>query len=292
VADKALTIGEAMRKHWPEYLMEAWGLGAFMISAGLITTVLEYGNSPIHQAIENADLRRMLIGLAMGLTAIAIIYSPWGKQSGAHLNPAVTLTFLRLGKIKALDAVFYIIAQFVGGALGVLLTWAVLGSAFAEPPVDFVNTKPGVAGSFVAYFTEVAMAFGIMLMVLTALASGRLMRFIGVFAGLMVATYISVLAPFSGMSINPARSFASALPAYLWDYLWIYFTAPIVGMQLAVEVFRLGKLGCEKFCAKLDHDPAYRCIHCGHQPASHAAQSRGAATLRTDTPSQVRRPHP
>ena len=144
MVDKPLTIGQAMRKHWPEYLMEAWGLGAFMVSAGLITTVLEYSNSPIHQAIENADLRRMLIGLGMGLTAIAIIYSPWGKQSGAHLNPAVTLTFLRLGKVKALDAVFYIIAQFVGGALGVLLTWAVLGSAFAEPPVDFVNTKPGV----------------------------------------------------------------------------------------------------------------------------------------------------
>ena len=42
MADKPLTIGEAMRKHWPEYLMEAWGLGAFMVSAGLITTVLEY----------------------------------------------------------------------------------------------------------------------------------------------------------------------------------------------------------------------------------------------------------
>ena len=278
MADKPLTIGEAIRKHWPEYLMEASGLGTFMVSAGLITTLLEYPNSPIQRAIEDADLRRTLIGLAMGLTAIAIIYSPWGKQSGAHLNPAVTLTFLRLGKVKALDAVFYIMAQFVGGALGVLLTWTVLGSAFAEPPVDFVNTKPGVAGPVVAYLTELTMAFGIMLMVLTALATGRLMRFIGLFAGLRVATYIAVFAPLSGMSINPARSFASALPAHLWGYLWIYFTAPVVGMQLAVEVFRLGKLGREKFCAKLNHDPAYRCIHCGHEPAMHAVQSRRVVT--------------
>src|SRR5512134_269721 len=96
-----------------------------------------------------------------------------------------------------------------------------------------------------------------MLMVLTALASERLMRFIGLFAGLMVATYIAVLAVSSNMSINPARSFASALPGYLWDYLWIYFTAPVIGMQLAIDVFRLGKLGREKFCAKLNHDPAY-----------------------------------
>jgi aquaporin Z len=104
VADEPLTPGEAMRKHWPEYLMEAWGLGTFMVSAGLVTTLLEYPHSPIEQAIGSPDLRRVLIGLAMGFTAIAIIYSPWGKRCGAHLNPAVTLTFLRLGKIKALDA--------------------------------------------------------------------------------------------------------------------------------------------------------------------------------------------
>jgi aquaporin Z len=118
------------------------------------------------------------------------------------------------------------------------------------------------------------------------------MRFIGLFAGAMVATYIAALAPFSGMSINPARSFASALPGYLWDYLWIYFTAPVLGMQLAVEVFRLGKLGRETFCAKLDHDPAYRCIHCGHEPARRAVQSRDKICPATATLSQVRRSQP
>ena len=106
------------------------------------------------------------------------------------------------------------------------------------------------------------------------------MPFIGLFAGLMVAVYISVFAPLSGMSINPARSFASALPGYLWDSLWIYFTAPVIGMQLAVDLFRLGKLGREKFCAKLNHDPAYRCIHCGHQPAEQQQTAKHAARFR------------
>jgi hypothetical protein len=46
------------------------------------------------------------MGLLMGLTAVAFIHSPWGKQSGAHFNPAVTLTFLRLGKVMPGDAVF------------------------------------------------------------------------------------------------------------------------------------------------------------------------------------------
>jgi aquaporin Z len=274
VTDLRLTPDQAMRKHWPEYLMEAWGLGTFMVSAGLVTTLFEYPTSPVHQAIVDPDLRRGLIGLAMGLTAIAIIYSPWGKQCGAHINPAVTLTFLRLGKIRTVDAVFYVAAQFLGGALGVGVVWAILGSAFADPPVDFVNTKPGEAGIVVAYLTEVGMAFGIMLMVLMALPSARLMPLIGIFAGFMVASYIAALGPISGMSINPARTFASALPRHYWDYLWLYFTAPVIGMQIAVGIFRLGKLGSEKFCAKLIHEDAYRCIHCGHEPAKRATASR------------------
>jgi len=80
----------ALRRHWPEYLMEAAGLGIFMISASVVTVILEHPVSPIRQqAITDAMFRRFVSGY--GLTAIAIIYSPWGKQSGAHINPVVTL---------------------------------------------------------------------------------------------------------------------------------------------------------------------------------------------------------
>ncbi len=82
----------------------------------------------------------------------------------------------------------------------------------------------------------------------------------------MVASYITYLAPLSGMSINPARTLASAAPAGEVGYLWLYFTAPVLGMLLAVELFLLAKLGRGRFCAKLNHDEAYRCIHCGHEP--------------------------
>src|SRR5713226_5216989 len=103
-----------LQQHWPEYLIEAWALGMFMISAALFTVLLEYPGSPIHQVVPNGAVRRALIGLAMGLTAIALIYSPWGQQSGAHMNPAATLTFLRLGKIMPWDAVFYSVSQTLG----------------------------------------------------------------------------------------------------------------------------------------------------------------------------------
>lgn len=213
------------------------------------------------------------MGLAMGLTAMAIVYSPWGKQSGAHLNPALTLSFLRLGKISSPDATFYILAQFLGGLIGVFAVWVALGGAFAAPPVHFVNTVPGDAGIGVAFLTEAAMACGLMLMVVTALASKRLLPLVGVLAGLMVAAYIAFLAPLSGMSMNPARSFASAAPEGLWDHLWLYFSAPVLGMLAAVEIARLAQVGRQRFCAKLNHDGAYRCIHCGHVPPQ-AAQAK------------------
>jgi aquaporin Z len=96
-----------LRKHWPEYLIEACGLGVFIISACLFATLLEHPAAPVHRLVAEPVLRRALMGAAMGLTAITIIYSPWGQRSGAHLNAAVTFTFFRLGKIAPSDAAFY-----------------------------------------------------------------------------------------------------------------------------------------------------------------------------------------
>jgi aquaporin Z len=85
-----------------EYLCEALGLGLFMVSACLATALFELPESPARRAFPSATARRALIGAAMGLTAIALIYSPWGKRSGAHMNPAVTVTFWRLGRVAPL----------------------------------------------------------------------------------------------------------------------------------------------------------------------------------------------
>src|SRR5262245_25288441 len=106
--------------------MEFALLGLFMISACAFTVLLEHPASPVCAALPDAFLRRALMGLAMGTTAVAIIYSPWGKRSGAHINPATTLTFLRLGKVRAVDAVGYVAAQFSGAFAGCLVAGAAL----------------------------------------------------------------------------------------------------------------------------------------------------------------------
>jgi aquaporin Z len=258
-------------KHWQEYLAEALGLGLFMVAAGVVATALDSPSSPFHTWIANADLRRAIAGVAMGLTAIGLIYSPWGKRSGAHMNPAVTLAFLHLRKIRPRDAAFYIAAQFAGGLVGVLLVAGLFGDAFANTPVSYAATMPGPAGTTVAFLAELAISFVLLLTILKVSGHPRHSQRAGLVAGVLVALYISVEAPLSGMSMNPARSFASAAPGALWQNLWIYFVAPPLGMLLAARIYLGRHHSRYAGCAKLVHDPEHRCIHCGHEPAHGSA---------------------
>jgi len=253
----------ALRYHWPEYLMEAALLGAFMVSACVFGALYEFPRSPVHQGIMSGFLRRLLMGVTMGLTAIAIIYSPWGKQSGAHINPSVTLTFFRLGKVKLWDAIFYIAAQFAGAALGVVVVALFLGKQVSDPAVRYVVTVPGMNGPWVALLAEFVIAFGLMSTVLYFSNHHKLSSYTGLFAGLLVALYITLEAPFSGMSMNPARTIGSALSADVWSGFWIYLTAPPLGMLAAAEVYLWRQHGNTVKCCKLHHNNTKRCIFCG-----------------------------
>ena len=262
-----MSARDSLREHWPEYLMEAWALGTFMVAAGVAATVLGSPMWPVRKTIPDEALRNVLAGISMGLTAVGIIHSPWGKQSGAHMNPAVTVTFLRLGKTHAWDALFYIVAQTLGGTLGVFLVAALLGAAFTHPPVTYAATLPGPAGPAPAFIAEFVISGALMFVLLTFAASARLAGFTGIAAGCLVALYISVESPLSGMSMNPARSFASAAPAGLWRHFWIYLSAPTLGMLIGAQLF-LALRGARRLaCAKWLHPADTRCIHCGYEPS-------------------------
>jgi len=240
--------------------MEAAELGIFMVSACVFSVLLEYPGSPVHEALPDPLLRRVIGGVAMGLTAISIIYSPWGKSSGAHFNPSVTLTFWRLGKLKGTDAFFYVISQFAGAVIGVMLSAAVLRNTLTHTSVNYAVTLPGNGGVTVAFIAEVIIAFIQMSMVLNASNRMNIARYTGIIAGALVATYISIESPFSGMSMNPARSFGSAAVAQTWKALWIYFTAPPLGMLLAAESYLRLNGASAVLCAKLHHHNHKRCI--------------------------------
>jgi aquaporin Z len=251
----------AFAAHWPEYFMEAAALGMFMISACVFAVLLEHPMSPVHQALQDSPaLRRVLMGIAMGLTAIGIISSPWGQRSGAHMNPAVTLTFLTLGKVAPWDAFFYIAFQFIGGVLGVALAGFLIGPPLQHSAVNYVATLPGSGGPGVAFAAEFAISMLMMCTILWVSNSARLSRFTPLFAGALVALFITFEAPLSGMSMNPARTLGSAWHANEGTSLWIYFIAPVTAMLFASAIYRFQRGAHRVFCAKLHHFNHQPCI--------------------------------
>jgi aquaporin Z len=253
-------MAEAFKRHWPEYLMEAAELGLFMFSACALTVLLFHPSSPVAQTIHDGLLRRLLMGTAMGSMAIGIIFSPLGQRSGAHFNPSVTWTFFRLGKIDLSDAAFYTLFQFAGGIAGVMLASLTFHRLVAHQSVNYAVTLPGSNGPIVALLAEIIISFILMSVILTVSNTKRLARWTGIFAGALVATYITIESPISGMSMNPARTLSSAVGARVWMSLWIYFVAPPLGMLLAAEVYRRLNSGGAIACAKLHHHNNQRCI--------------------------------
>jgi aquaporin Z len=251
-------------RHWPEYLSEACCLALFMVSAISCALLLQLPESPLAGWTSSPLLARVPMGVAMGLTAAALVYSPMGRRSGAHMNPAVTLTFLRLGKIAPADAAAYVLAQFVGGALGVAVTLPIFHKLPGHAAVNYVATSPGPAGQAAAFGGELVISSLLMTTVLLVSATRHLARFTGAAAATLVALFIVVEAPLSGMSMNPARTLGSALFAHS-PALWIYFTAPPLGMLVGAEVFLRVTRHAIVRCAKLHHTSGVRCIfHCGY----------------------------
>ncbi len=264
--------------HFAEYAAEASLLCIYMLSACSCATLLNHPASPISRHVQRPFSRRALTGLLMGLTGIALIDSPLGQRSGAHMNPAATFTYFLLGKINPLDAAFYILSQFLGGLSGVLLARLLLRGASAHPAINHAPTLPGLQTRprFWAFLAELALPFGMMSMVLHSTNTAPLAPYTALFAGTLVAIYITLEAPISGMSMNPARTLASAIPSRTYRALWIYFTAPILGMLLAAFVFSLNPAH-HVYCAKLNHQGDTPCIfHCDidQMPGRHASPAK------------------
>jgi aquaporin Z len=269
--EASMGAAEAFRRHWPESLIEAGLLATFMVSALGFTVLLEHPGSAVRAALPDPLVRRALMGCAMGGTAIALVSSRWGQRSGAHFNPAFTFAFFRLGKIEPADALGYVVAQLAGGVAGVLAIAALLD--VTHPAVNYAVTVPGMAGVAAAFAAEVALSFATMLTVLIVSNHPRLARFTPLFVGALVASWITFEAPISGMSMNPARSLASATGASAFSSLWIYFSAPPLGMLLAAELFVRVRSASAVHCAKLHHQNDQRCIfRCGYHMAAAAQE--------------------
>lgn len=222
---------------WREYLIEGAGLGLFMVSAATMTALLEHPASPVRLALPNPFVRRVLMGLAMGMTAAALVYSPMGRRSGGHFNPSITLTFFRLGRVSRRDAAGYVAGQFAGGTLGVAVAALLLRPWIGDASVNYVATQPGPAGTLAAFAGELGISFLLMTTVLHVSNHARLMRLTGVFGAALLACFIAFEAPISGTSMNPARTLGPSVVGGISCGLWLYFIAPPIGMLAAAELY-------------------------------------------------------
>ena len=255
---------EALRRHWFLYVYEGAELAWFMVAACVATVVLFGVGSPALHWVPSAAWRRLVMGAAMGGTAVMIIHSPMGKRSGAHFNPAITLTYLWLVKIGVWDAVGYVVGQFVGGVAGVGVVKMVMRRALAQPSVDYAVTVPGIGGTAGAFGAELFMASLLMGTVLWMTNRRRLAGYTSYVMGVLITGYVFFFAPVSGFSINPARTVGSAVWAGVWTAEWVYFVAPLMGMFGAAAIY-VYWFGIESvLCAKLHAAPSVLCpFECG-----------------------------
>ena len=208
----------------------ARSLGAEAIGTFALVFV---GAGAIMVDAENGGLGSVGIALAFGLVIMAMIYAV-GHISGAHLNPAVTLAFALRRHFPGARVPAYWGAQIAGAVVAALLLRASLGDV-----ADVGATSP--SGSEAQSFLWEAVLTAILLFVVMAVATDT--RAVGEAAAIAIGGTIALASlvggPISGASLNPARSLGPAIASGVFDSLWVYLAAPLVGGAVGSLVYGL-----------------------------------------------------
>jgi aquaporin Z len=216
---------------WRLFLYELSGT-AVLVLVGLSVVIGMFGaGSPMTQLIPNEGLRQLITGFLFGTTGASIALSVVGKESGAHINPAVTMVFWLFRKLDGRTAVIYVLGQLAGGILGSL---PLLAFGARGRSVAFGATLPGVGYSTQAVLLgEIVTTFTMVSLLVVFIGFRRLRPFTpGIFPPLY-AIMVYLEASISGTSTNPARSLGPALISGQWQGWWIYWFGPLIGAFLA-----------------------------------------------------------
>jgi aquaporin Z len=232
---------QALRQNWRHYLVEAVGPMAFLTLSSLAAVLFHHPDSVVARAMGPQEwVQRIGVGLVVGGLVAAMAYSPWGKRSGAHFNPAVTLGFWQLGHIRTADALWYGLAQFTGALVAGFGMFWLLKPWFGHSAIHHNTTQPpdGAHGWAVALGAEMLISAALMLVLLWSLHSTQLTKWTGAFVGVLLALFVVVESPLSGMSLNPARTLGAAAAARSGPGLWLYFLGPFAAMWATAELYR------------------------------------------------------
>jgi aquaporin Z len=239
--------------------MEATELCVLMFCICLFGTLIYSSASPLMQLALSRTVRAFIMGIAIATTSFLIIRSPFGRRTGAHFNPAISLAYFYLGRIHRWDTLYYVVSQFAGALVGVFVAHQILGERLSAAPVCYVITIPGHYGSSIAFVAEFVLSGLLMGVVLFATNHRRLAMFSPVIVAVVTVFYYGLCSSLSGFSVNPARSFSSAFFAWIWQSIWIYFIAPCLGMLTAASIYVRSEGRQSVYCAKVFHDLQSTC---------------------------------
>lgn len=221
-----------------KYIAEFIGTAVLVIfgcgSAVAANTLLGNSSAPIPLAFST-----LLIAFAFGLSIVAMAYSI-GNISGCHINPAVSVAMLVSGKMGIKDFIGYIIAQFAGATAGAGILSYFFGSNASLGQNGYGAASALGIGLGQALVVEAILTFVFIITILGVTSKGDFNSVTGLVIGLTL-TLVHILGiPFTGTSVNPARSFGPALLAggQALGQVWVFILAPVVGAVLAALVYR------------------------------------------------------
>jgi len=242
--------------HWREWSAEGAGTG-ILVLGGLSAVCLDFGaGSPMLGLIPFSSLRLLITGLLFAGTGSLVAISPLGRLSGAHLNPAVTLAFWVSGHVSRSDLLGYLGAQFLGALAGGVVLRLAWGAVSVSVGDGRTGPHPGVSAA-AAVGIEALMTAVLILAIFACTSSGRTARWTPLVLWLVIALLVWRGAPYTGCSLNPARSLAPAVISSHFGSLWIYLVGPPLGALAAAWAFIQAPFGLRPVTAKLYHDLAY-----------------------------------
>jgi aquaporin Z len=247
--------------HWRIWGAEAAGTGLMVLAIVSAATLSLAEGSPLAEALPGRGARFLALGLLVAPCIALIAISPLGRLSGAHVNPAVTLGFWALGWVSRHDLAGYVVAQLTGGLAGALTARILLPESATES-IGGAVTHPDAASKAGALVLEAAMTALLLAVVLVFVSSRRLARWTPLALVPLIAAIIWLGSPWTGASLNPARSEGPALAFGDVSDLWLYFAAPAMGALAVAAVWKRCPM-----TAKLFHDPRYPCSLRSELPA-------------------------
>jgi aquaporin Z len=226
-----MNAGNGLRFPWRMFFSELVGT-ALLLLVGLSMVIVMFGTgSPMARLIPNEGLRRLITGFLFGTTGATIALSAVGKESGAHINPAVTMVFWLFHRLHSRVAIVYVVAQLLGGIIGSLplLAWGRMGRSVA-----FGATLPGAGYSTLAVLLgEITTTFTMISLLVIFIGFRRTRPFTPGIFPFLYAIMVYLEAPISGTSTNPARSLGPAIVSGDWQGWWIFWIGPLIGAFLA-----------------------------------------------------------